>query len=71
MYSWIELALDLENNVALDKDLDNVQETECDRDFEKFNKRTKDEPTQVIRYDRGGEPFWVINVLHLLVIKLK
>lgn len=54
-----KLALDLENNVALDKDLDNVQETECDRDFEKFNKRTKDEPTQVIRYDRGGEPFWV------------
>lgn len=54
-----KLTLDLENNVALDQDLENVKENECDRDFEKFNKRTKDEPTQIIRYDRGGEPFWV------------
>lgn len=51
--------MDLETNASLEKDLDDVEETVCDRDFEKFNKRTKDEPTQVVRYDRGGAPFWV------------
>lgn len=56
-----KLALDLETNASLEKDLDDVEETACDRDFEKFNKRTKDEPTQVVRYDRGGSPFWVTN----------
>ena len=49
----------------MDQDLDNVKETECDRDFEKFTKRTKDEPTQIVRYDRGGEPLWVNLTLSL------
>lgn len=62
-----KLALELENNLALDQDLDNVKETECDRDFEKFNKRTKDEPTQIIRYDRGGTPLWVTKYEKLKV----
>jgi len=39
---FVELALDLEANVSLDKDLDDVEETVCDRDFEKFTKRTKE-----------------------------
>ena len=58
---FVEFALDLEANVSLDKDLDDVEETVCDRDFEKFTKRTKEEPTQIVRYDHGGEPFWVTN----------
>lgn len=58
-YDEEKLALDLESNLAIDQDLDNVEESATDRDFDKFNKRTKDEPTQVVRYDRGGKPLWV------------
>lgn len=54
-----KLAAELAGNLALDQDLDNVKESETDRDFDKFTQRTKDEPTQIVRYDRGGEPFWV------------
>jgi hypothetical protein len=54
------LALDLEANCSLDQDLDNVKESDCDRDFDKFTKRTKDESAQIVRYDRGNEPLWVI-----------
>ena len=49
----------MEANCALDQDLDNVKESECDRDFNKFTRRTRDEPTQIVRYDRGGQPLWV------------
>lgn len=55
----LELAFDLESNLAIEQDLDNVEESATDKDFDKFNKRTKDEPTQVVRYDRGGTPLWV------------
>lgn len=49
----------MESNLAIEQDLDNVEESATDKDFDKFNKRTKDEPTQVVRYDRGGTPLWV------------
>ncbi len=39
--------MDLESNLSMDNDLDNLKENECDKDFEKFNKITKDQATQV------------------------
>ena len=40
--------MDLDCNLNIEKDLDNVKESECDKDFDKFNKITKDQATQVI-----------------------
>ena len=43
--------MDLDCNLNIEKDLDNVKESECDKDFDKFNKITKDQATQVIFYN--------------------
>lgn len=47
------------NSAGMDKDLDDLKETEQDREFEKFKKLTDHEPHQVIRYNHGGKPLWV------------
>ena len=54
-----EIADDLEKNQGMEQDLDDLKETDQDRDFEKFKKFTQHEPNQVVRYERGGKPLWV------------
>ncbi len=41
--------MDLDANLNMADDLDNVKESETDKDFEKFTKYTRNQSTQVYR----------------------
>jgi pre-rRNA-processing protein TSR4 len=50
--------LEANSGAGMDQDLDALKENDYDKEFEKFKKVSAQEPTQVVRYERGGEPLW-------------
>lgn len=42
-----------------ENELDNHATSEPDKMFNKFQKRVNQNPSQAIRYKRGGEPLWI------------
>ncbi|XP_017149479.2 programmed cell death protein 2 [Drosophila miranda] len=63
-------------------DLSNVSEAEMDKyfgntagsddkTFRQFKKQIADEPEQIVRYKRGGEPLWITNTAATVADQLK
>ncbi|CAF0813214.1 unnamed protein product [Brachionus calyciflorus] len=58
-YDKTKIAEDLDANEGNDQDFDAIKENDYDKDFDKFKKISAHEPSQIIRYERGGKPLWV------------
>lgn len=49
---------EMESNQGMEPDLDALKENDYDKDFERFKKISAHDSTQVLRYERGGQPLW-------------
>jgi pre-rRNA-processing protein TSR4 len=48
-------------DTAADEDLRAMPESKEDAVFKKFKRRIARSPTQVLRYEREGQPLWVLE----------